>query len=346
MSKYNLQQLAEVAGIHFIGATGVMPEGVRLRKTENGGIACDAQPTLITTSSSGIPSFLANYIDPKIIQTLVSPMKAAEVVGSEVKKGDWTTLTAQFPMIEHTGQTSSYGDYSNSGSVGNNFQYPTRQSYTYQVVTTWGERELEMAGLGKIDLAAQRSIASVLTLNKFQNQTYFFGVSGLQCRGLLNDSDLPAAIAPITKAATGTSWSNATAREKFLDVKKLYVSVATTLNGNLDPNAKMTLAMSPISQGNLADVTDFNVSAVDMIKKNFPNMTIKVAPEYTTASGEYLQLIVDEIDGQRTADVAFTEKLRAHPIKVELSSFQQKKSQGTWGAIIYRPAAVGLMLGI
>jgi hypothetical protein len=44
-------------------------------------------------------------------------------------------------------------------------------------------------------------------------------------------------------------------------------------------------------------------------------------------------------------DVAFTEKLRAHPVKVELSSFKQKKSQGTWGAIIYRPILIASMLG-
>jgi hypothetical protein len=45
-------------------------------------------------------------------------------------------------------------------------------------------------------------------------------------------------------------------------------------------------------------------------------------------------------------DVAFTEKLRAHPVKVELSSFKQKKSQGTWGAIIYRPILIASMIGI
>jgi predicted short-subunit dehydrogenase-like oxidoreductase (DUF2520 family) len=84
----------------------------------------------------------------------------------------------------------------------------------------------------------------------------------------------------------------------------------------------------------------------DILKKNFPNLTVKTAPEYTTASGELVQLIVDEVEGQRTADTAFTEKLRAHPIVVQSSSFKQKKSQGTWGTVIFRPAFIAQMLGV
>jgi hypothetical protein len=55
---------------------------------------------------------------------------------------------------------------------------------------------------------------------------------------------------------------------------------------------------------------------------------------------------VDEVEGQRTADTAFTEKLRAHPIVVGSSSFRQKKSQGTWGTVIFRPAFIAQMIGI
>ena len=51
-----------------------------------------------------------------------------------------------------------------------------------------------------------------------------------------------------------------------------------------------------------------------MLKKNFPKMKIETAPEYSTASGNLVQLIADEMQGQRTATTAFTEKLRAHPI--------------------------------
>jgi hypothetical protein len=343
-----LQALQAKAGIHFMGQPGLdfQAKGAALR-VANDGFACDAQPSLVTTSNSGIPAFLSTYIDPKLIEVLVSPMKAAEVVGGEIQKGNWVTETVMFPVVESTGETSSYGDYSENGVAGANTNFPQRQSYHYQVMTQWGERELEKAGLARIDWANRLNIASVLTLNKFQNKTYFFGVSGLQNYGLLNDPTLSAAIVPTTKALGGTLWSNATGNEVLADITKLYVKAQNQLNGQLDRDAKMTLAMSPVSDGNgMTKVTDFNVSVAEKVKKIYPNLVVKTAPEYSTLAGELVQLIVDEIEGQRTADTAFTEKLRAHPIVVQSSSFKQKKSQGTWGTIIYRPVAIAQMLGV
>lgn len=345
-----LQALMSRAGIHFMGVNSdFQAEGAAaaLRIAADGAFACDAQPAIITTSNSGIPAFLSTYIDPKLIEILVSPMKAAEIVGDEVKKGDWTTETAMFPVVESTGVTSAYGDYSESGNAGANTNFPQRQSFHYQVMTQWGERELERAGLARIDWANRMNIASALTLNKYQNKTYFFGVSGLQNYGLLNDPSLSAAISPTTKTAGGTGWTNATANEVLNDVAKLFQQLQTQAKGLVDRETRMTLAMSPLSDANgLTKVSDYNVSVADRLKKLYPNMTVKTAPEYTTGSGELLQLIVDELEGQRTASCAFTEKMRAHPIVVQSSSFKQKKSQGTWGTVIYRPFLIAQMLGV
>ena len=347
LTQAELHAAMSAANIHFMGVPNVdvQAENVMLRMA-NDGFACDAQPALITTSNSGIPAFLSTFIDPKLIEILVSPMKAAEVVGGEVKKGDWTTKTAMFPVVESTGEVSSYGDYSENGAAGVNTNFPQRQSYHYQVMTQWGELELETAGLARVDWANRVNIASILTLNKFQNKTYFYGVAGLQNYGLLNDPSLSAAIVPTTKTAGGTSWTNATALEVLADVQKLYKQLQTQAGGLVELDTKMTLAMSPTSEVALTKTTEFNVNVSDILKKNFPNLTVKTAPEYSTTSGELVQLIVDEVDGQRTADTAFTEKLRAHPIVVGSSSFKQKKSQGTWGTIVYRPAFIAQMLGV
>jgi hypothetical protein len=126
----------------------------------------------------------------------------------------------------------------------------------------------------------------------------------------------------------------------------LYRKLQTQANGLVQLDTPMTLAMSPKSQVALTFTTQYNVNVEDILKKNFPNMKVETAPEYSTVSGELVQLIADEIEGQRTASCAFTEKLRAHPIKVELSSFQQKKSQGTWGTVIFRPFLVAQLLGV
>jgi hypothetical protein len=214
-------------------------------------------------------------------------------------------------------------------------------------MTQWGERELERAGLAKIDWANRLNIASALTLNKYQNKTYFFGVSGLQNYGLLNDPSLSAPITPATKTAGGTSWSNGTPTENYNDVLKLFKQLVSQANGLIDQETAMTLALSPTARANFGKTNEiFATNVEDMLKKNFPNLTIKTAPEYSTTSGELVQLIVDELEGQRTASCAFTEKMRAHPIVVQSSSFKQKKSQGTWGTVIFRPFLIAQMLGV
>jgi hypothetical protein len=314
-------------------------------------IAMDAQPQLLTVSNSGIPAFLTNYMDPKLIEILLQPNKAAQILG-EVKKGDWTTLTTTFTMVEHTGEVSSYGDWNNNGSTGANPTFPQRQSYYYQTITQWGERQLDMANLARIDWAQRLNIASAIVLDKFQNQTYFFGVAGLQNYGLLNDPSLPAYLTPGTKATNGVRWINtagavtATANEIYTDIQSLYAALVSQSGSLIDANTRLVLAMSPAANVALTATNSFNVNVFDLLKKNFPNIRFETAPQYATAAGHVIQLIAEEIENQETGYCAFTEKMRAHAIVKDLSAFKQKKSQGTWGAIIFQPFAFAQMLGV
>lgn len=347
-----IQALYERAGIAFDGFNSqLLPEGKTYRdlvgqNADGTLVAMDAAYPLVTNANSGIPALLSTYIDPKLIDVLVAPMKAVEASGTgEVKKGDWTTRTAMFPVIESTGEVTSYGDYNESGSAGANFQFPQRQSYHYQTITQWGERELADAGLAKVDWAARLNVASALALNKYQNKTYLFGVSGLQNYGMLNDPSLASDITPNTKTAGGTQWIlstgqvNATNLEILQDVQKLFFTIQARVNGLIDVTTPMTLIMSPQTSVamTVANGTVTTVTAWDLIQKAFPNLQVKTVPEYATAGGQKIQLVVNSYEGQDTWNCAFTEKMRAHPIILGLSSYKQKKSAGTWGTIIYRP---------
>ena len=301
-------------------------------------VAFDAQPELVSTANAGIPAFLSNWMDPKLIEILVSPMKAADI-GGETKKGDWVTTVTTFVTIESTGEVSAYGDFNNGGNADANSNFPQRQSFHYQTFTQWGEKELAYSGLAGIDLASRKNIASVLVLNKFQNATYFYGVANLQNYGLLNDPSLSAPIAP------AGAWDAASAENIFADIVRLFRQLISQSNGTLDQETRMTMALSPTNSVNLNKTNQYNVNVFDQIKKNFPGIVVKTAPEYATTSGELVQLIVDEYEGQETVTCAFTEKLRAHAMVVGSSNFSQKKSQGTWGAVYYRPVFVAQMLG-
>lgn len=354
MKNVNLVDLADLAGIVFPGAIGLLPRH-EIREGDWGEVsvgmdaafrmAHDAQPAMVTTPNSAIPAFLTTYIDPKLVQVLTTPNKASEIYG-EVKIGDWLMETAMFPMVESTGEVSSYGDFSENGRANANFQYENRQSYLFQTFTEWGERELERAGLGRIDWAARLNIASALTLNKAANFYAFYGVAGLQNYGALNDPSLPAALTPTTKAAGGTSWSVALPTEILADVQKMFAQLQVQTGSNLELDMKMTLAMHSVSETYLANTNSFGLTAAEMIKKVFPGLRIIQAPQFLSGTTYTCQMFVDELEGTRTFDVAFNEKMRAHAVIQAASSWKQKKTSGVWGAIVRFPAGVVSMAGI
>lgn len=324
-------QLERDAGIVFMGG------GKKLMDDKiAAALAMDAQPGLTTVGNSGIPAWMLNYVDPQLIEIILQPTKAAEVFG-EMKKGDWTTETATFMTVEPTGEVSSYGDYNNNGVSGVNVNFPQRQSYHYQVFTRWGEREVARAGEAKIDYVARVNEASVNALNRFQNKTYLFGVAGLQNYGVLNDPSLPA------KTVAAKTWANSTGEEVYESIRKLFQTLLKQTGGKIDMNTPLLLVCSPTASVDLTKTNQYNVNVIDQLKKNFPNLRVETIPEYSATSGETVQLIVEELDGQRTLDCAFTEKMRAHNMVLEASSIKQKKSQGTWGTIIYRPFCIATM---
>lgn len=309
-------------------------------------LAMDAQPQLLTVANAGIPAFLANIVDPNVIEVALAPLRAAEIAGGEVKKGDWTTQSLMMPLAEPVGNIVAYGDYDNGGNVDANVDWISRQPFHYQTIKRMGERQLAMWGVAAIDFSARLDRSVAQTFGRFQNRSYFYGISGLQNYGLLNDPSLITPIAPNTKTAGGTAWTNATALEEYGDVLKLYTQLQTQMGGNLEMTDRMELVLSTTRQPLLAKTNDFGITVMDMIAKSFPNLTVRAAPEYTTGSGELMQLIVSDYEGQESIWAGFTEKMRAHPIVQELSAWMQKFSAGTWGAIIRRPICIAQMLGI
>lgn len=344
----------ERAGIYLDAVEYVKPEW-----RSDFRLAMDAQPTLITTANSGIPAFLTTLVDPNLIRVLTAPNNAAKILG-EVRKGAWTDVVAMFPVVEQTGEVSSYGDFNGNGRAGINTNFPQRESYLYQVILEYGDLEMDRAGLAKIGYAQEVKEAAVAIMNKFQNLTYFYGVSGLQNYGLLNDPSLAAPIAPAVKAAGGVKWMNgsvmnATANEVYADVQSLFGQLVTQTGGLVNQETKMVLAMSPKSQVALTATNQFGINVSDLLKKNFPNLRVETAIQYGAltaqnpqgvAAGEMVQLVAEEIEGQDTGFVAFNEKLRAGPVIRQLSSWQQKYVGGSWGAVLKMPMAVAGLLGV
>jgi hypothetical protein len=339
--RLDLADLGRRYGIHVMRG---MNDEVASLETMSYDRAFDAQPQLVTAANAGIPSLFTTYVDPKVIEILVRPTKAVQLY-SETKKGTWVSDTAMFLLAERTGEVVSYGDFSEDGMAGANINFPQRQSYHYQVHTRWGEREIARSAEAKINWANQVNMGSILALNKYQNLTYLFGVATLQCYGGTNDPALPPPIAPTS------SWFGADASVIYSDVLRLVQEMIYQGNGTVDAETNYTMGISPTNVTNFNNTNQFNVNVFAQIKLNFPNLKIVTIPEFAVNGGgnnggsELVQLIADDVEGQRTLESAFTEKMRAHAMVVRSSSWEQKKSQGTWGTVVYRPVYVAQMYG-
>lgn len=340
--------LAQDYGIHFAQEQyGYIPPNL----AANADLAMDALPTLITAGNSGIPAFLTNWVSPTVIEILLTPNMGSQIIG-ETKMGDWVTPTAFFPVAESTGEVSSYGDYSPNGEVGANINWPQRQSYGFQCIAQWGDKMLAQMAKGRINWANRQQRAAAITMDKFQNLSYFFGVQGLQNYGLLNDPALPTPLSPTPKAAGGFTWvtaggnQNATALEVLADITKLVSQAIQTSGGNITLKSKGKICMSPFLSQAMTFTTQFNVNVEALLKKNYPNLEIVTAVEYATVAGQVVQVIFDEAGGQEVGYCAFTEKMRGHGVVRDLSAFKEKKSGGTWGAVLLAPFLIQQMLGL
>lgn len=315
---------------------------------------------LSSDPNAALPWMLTSAIDPEIIRVIFSPLDFAEILG-ERKAGDWTEQTRFFPLVEATGEVSSYDDFVNNGRAGANFNYPQLQSYLFQTIVNYGELQIARAGLAKINWVSELGLAAADLLNRFQNLSYAFGVAGLQNYGIINNPFISAAITPATKAWGGTGWFNAnapaaTANEVYNDIVAMVTQLVNQTNGAINIKDSMTLAMSPQSEIAMTFANSFGVYVENLLSKGYPNMKVKTAPQYGqqtannpqgySSAGNVLQLWPNKIQGQTVVYAAYNEKLRSHKIIPDLSSWKQKQTSGTWGTVLRMPVGVVTMIGV
>jgi hypothetical protein len=348
-------------GLILPGVKMLVPDEWKSSNASLSQMAMDAAGTLTTDPNAAIPAMLTTAIDPDVIRVVFAPLQMAEIMGGERKAGDWLEETRIFPVVEETGEVSSYDDYSNNGRAGVNWNYPQFQSYLYQTIIAYGERETERAGLMRINYVGEVTGAASGLLNRFGNVAYAFGIVGLQNYGLINNPYLSAYLSPATKAWGGTTWFNsgspaATANEVYNDILAVVEQIINQTNGAVEMDTPMTLALSPQSALAMKFANSFGVSVASLLKDGFPNMKVKSAPQYGqktstnsqgySAIGNAFQIIVDKIDNQKVAYPAFNEKLRAHKLIPELSAWKQKMTSGVWGTVLRMPIGVAGMLGV
>lgn len=316
----------------------------------NFSLTMDAQPTLQTTPNAGIPFYFTQWVDPEIVRIVQTPNKGAQIYGEE-KKGTWTDQTALFQIVENTGEVSNYGDFNENGRSDINMDFATRQSILFQTIIEYGDLEVDRAGEARLNLIAEKQRSAALTLDKFSDYVYHFGVANLSNYGILNEPSLPAALTPTTKAAGGVKWVNngavvAQASEIYADFQMLFNQLTANSFGIIDMNTRFKLVFPNAVAAAFSAVNSFGITIREFISKTFPNVEYVTDPRYATGSGNVVQLIAETFDGAQTGYCAFNEKMRDHQVVRALSSYKQKRTSGSWGFVLKRPLAVAQLLGV
>ncbi|KNZ84066.1 hypothetical protein, partial [Morganella morganii] len=268
----------------------------------------------------------------------------------EKKKGSWAQDTMMIQRVEQSGDVVAYDDYSEQGANQVTSAWENRQVYRYQTMVTYGELEQERYGLAMLPYVAEKQRAAAWTMNQAQNKFYFYGVEGLLNFGILNDPALPAPITPAT-AGGAVQWKDKQVIDIYNDILALYADLIARTNGavgdGVDMASPLVLAMSPTSSVWFKKSNEiFGNSVEKMVKDTFPNLRVEVAPQYDTDAGELVQMFVENAQGQEAGYCAFSEKLRAHPVITMTSSWKQKHSGTTYGAVITQPFLFAQMVGV
>ena len=290
----------------------------------------------LTAPNAGVPAMLTTYLSPKWIEFYTTPIRIAEAY-NEQQFGDRVTTNISIPTFELYGEASSYGDFNDNSMANSNENYEYSQPYAYQANIKIGEIEQERAAAARFSAVERAIQGASLTLNKTQSSIYLYGVSGLKNYGTLNDPDL-------LPSTVGVNWATLSTLQLMEEFQKLFNQLVAQSQGIVQEIDAMTLVLSPVMRAALLKPTEFGWTALSKIKEIYTNLEIVAVPEYSTASGEMVQLSKDEYMGQPTVHLGFVDKLRTHAVEVKTSGFLQKRSQATIGAIIYYPILVANML--
>lgn len=349
----NLFDIAKEMGISAPYAKGFMAYD-----DVNGQVVVNAKRTAAQlamdatlTPNVGIPAALSTFLSPEVVSVLVSPNNATKLA-VETKHGDFTTDFFQFPVEEITGGVQPYSDFDHAVSTDVNYNYPSRENFRFQTSIKFGDLEVAKAAVAKISLVARKQRAAASTIAKAANRFYLFGVQGKALYGLLNDPNLNATISPIavngnsTWAAKTSADAGNSANLVYADINKLVNELSTKAGGYFDANAPMVLGVSNAKFQYLSMANTYGVTALQLIKANYPNMAVEQVPELSTPAGDMLFLTLREVDGVSVAEAAYSEKYVLGRLVAHETSFSQKASAGTYGAVIKQPAFIATMTGI
>lgn len=342
MTKQELQALyREAQGLGFDS------DGVRARAhapqviAKHFGIAFDA----VTLPNTSIPADYATFLDPRVIDVFFAPTVSKEIAPL-FKAGSFGDEFYRNRIREAVGRTRPYNDYSTEQTVNSNNNWDYRDAYYMEAVNQYGDKEVATSARALIDVVADQELATATIIDQDLNNIAFFGLAGQRTYGILNEPQRAANLTP----SGGTSWAAKTMEQVVADITAIITRLYENSKGRINRNSKLVITMSPkISGLLLGKISSFGYSVEKWLKDSVGNANITdviIAPQYSTSGGELVDVGCKDMLGQDVWNSLFGELYKSHGVHRELSSFSEKVSAISYGALLRYPFAVQGMLGV
>lgn len=341
---YGLDQIDAAA----FGYDDYKPKGYGMDTIQNN-VTVPSTGTLVQHLQGWLPGAVATITSAKTIDKITGIMTIGEFEDEQIVQ----------QIVENTSNPSPYSDFSNTPLAGVNVNYVHRDVVRWEEGFSVGFLEEKVGSRGRLNVAAEkRKSVMQFGLEVLRNRIGFYGQnSGLnQTYGLLNDPSLSGYITVATGAVSSSKlWSVKTFQEIINDIQQAVQALQTNSKGILDPEEiPLTLAIPVNRYQYLNTTTDFGISVMDWIKRNYPKMRILAVPEFEGANGgsNVFYLFADSVNDGVSSDggQTFIQMVPAKFLVTGVARYEKRYVEGfaaaTAGVMCKRPYAVYRATGI
>lgn len=339
--------------VRDLSAIGINLHPGMIRRMYDGlcqGVGMDDLQALVTTASIATPlQFLQNWL-PGIVNTITGARKIDDIIGIQTV-GNFEDEEIVQKVLEPTGKTVPYGDYTNIPLASWNLNFERRTVVRNELGFAVGILEDLRSGRVSVNDAAEKRGAVATSLEITRNRIGFLGYATGANRtyGFLNDPLLPA------YENSGNVWSTATFLQITADVRGMLSRLRAASKDMIDPNtASITFAIASNAVDYLS-VTNVQgtLSVAAWLKETYPNVRIVSAPELNDANGgaDVAYMFADRVedgstDGGATWAQIVPAKFYALGVEKRAKSYVEDSANATAGAMLKRPYAVQRLTGI
>lgn len=307
-----------------------------------------ATPTVLSGATVTPAQFTQYWVAEQVV-AMIRKMTAIDNMGVETG-GDITTSQIVQTILENVGNAYAHNPESSTISLASfNANYESRDVQILEAglnIDSTVSAMLSMARLPDAELK-RRSVA--LAHASTQNMIAYNGISGKKIYGLLNDPNLPA-YTTVKNGASGSGlWSTKTANEIWDDIVAMVAKLLLQSGSEVNAADMDTMLVLPSSAfPYLSQTTSyFNRNVLEQLKFTYPQMQVKLSPEFVGANG------ANNVAYLKTEDSQFRTGSLHTPIVLQIANscptirgFEENWLSNTAGYFCVRPLTVVRVQGL